>query len=173
MCLYAEGWWAGCGDSARLRSDMAVIELIDHLYGRLLAPLALAYSNSQPPRLCITSAIAEPIYEDQPSPIDFNLAPLLTLATAVTHTSSALGSLCFCIFLLDQRVSAHLHTLTEWHFTIQPFPVYELKNVFSIWIKGHNQSMITFADLRPCPFHVTEGHNPNLSRVLKVIKPRD
>lgn len=43
------GWWAGCVDSSRLCSDTAVMELIDHLYGRLLALLALAYSNLPTP----------------------------------------------------------------------------------------------------------------------------
>ncbi|KAK5888181.1 hypothetical protein CesoFtcFv8_016705 [Champsocephalus esox] len=61
------------------------MELIDHLYGRLLAPLALAYCI--PPRLCVTTAITEPTFQDPPSPIDFNLATVLTLAAGFTSSS--------------------------------------------------------------------------------------
>lgn len=64
-----------------------------------------------------------------------------------------------------------------WRIVFQFLPFLRCSRVkklqFSIWIKGHNQSMITFADLSPCPLCVTQGHNLNLSRVLKVIKLRD
>lgn len=90
----------GCGDSTRLCSDTAVMELIDHLYGRLLASPALAYSALPTPRLCVTAAITEPICADRPSPIDFNLATVLTLAAGFTSIPHPLdGSPCFRMFL--------------------------------------------------------------------------
>lgn len=114
-----------------------------------------------------------PIWADQPSPIDFNLATVLTLAAGFTSTPLPLlartASECFhrtC------TVAVRLPSLMKWQFLIPPFLCCSRikKLPFSIWIKGHNQSMITFADLSPFPLCVIQGHNPNLSWVLKVIK---
>lgn len=159
-----DGWWAGCGDSSRLCSDTAVMELIDHLYGCLLA---LAYSKRPTPRLCVTAAITQPICDDPPSPIDFNLATVLTLAAGFTSTalqrSARPASLC-CIEMY-RRVRR-----LRWSDIFQFSLFLSCSSFrFSIWIKGHNQSMIIFAGLSPCPLRVTQGHNPNLSRVLRVI----
>lgn len=73
---------------------MAVMELIDHLYGCLLALLALA--NRTPPPACPCITTTEPLCEDPPSPIDFNLATVLTLAAELQLNLSDSASECAC-----------------------------------------------------------------------------
>lgn len=58
----------GCGNSSRLCSNTVVMELIDHLYDCLLAPLAFSIRKSPNHCLCVTTAITKPVYEDPPIP---------------------------------------------------------------------------------------------------------
>lgn len=107
--------WRGDGqDDSRLGSDTAVMELIDHLYGRLLAPLAVAYNKITPnPRLCVTATIAEPIHKDQPSPIDFILATILTLAAGFTRAPLRRLARHVSVFLQDGEVQTNSTSLMK------------------------------------------------------------
>lgn len=155
MCVCVRRGGGGQSDSSRLCSNMAVMELIDHLYGRLLAPTGFSIQHIPNPPVS-ASLLPSLSQKTHRSPVDFNLATVLTLAAGFTQ---ALRLLCFPVLFLfpqEKKRAACSPSLLSYRKRLNRKTTSATASVakscfFPFELKGRNQSMITFAHLFPLP----------------------